>query len=634
MTAATTGPSGPLVTAFVRARAVRWEWVAFAGLLGAASLIYLVNLSSSGWANAFYSAAVQAGSQNAEAFFFGSSDAANSITVDKPPASLWLMGLSVRLFGLSPLAILLPEALMGVATVALVYLIVRRHYPTWTALLAGAALAATPVAALMFRYNNPDALLVLLLTLAIFFTLRGVETGKVRWVVWAGAMVGFGFLTKQLQAFLILPVLAGVYLYAAPVSLRKRIGHALAALAAVIVAAGWWVAVVTLTPASARPYIGGSQSNDFLELTLGYNGLGRLTGNETGSVTGGAPHWGGTGFDRLFSGDMGAQITWLMFAALAMTGIAVVVMRRMPRSSAQRATLLLLAGTMIVTALAFSFMAGIFHSYYTIAIAPGLAGTFAIGSWVLWTHRSALWSRIAMAVIVAGTAAWAWELLYRSEGWMPWLKWAVVGIGGVAAVLLLVPRSGRGMRADAASFALVAVLAGPLAFTLATIAYGHEGAVVTAGPSGSGRVLTSTTNLSALTQHGATSALTQSAANGGLLDSAKVSPSLAKWLATDASSYTWVAAAIGSNVAAGYQLATGLPVMPVGGFNGSDPSPTFEQFQALVRDGQIHWFVPGTVGHPNGGSTDSARIAQWVVENFTRVTMGGKRFYDLSSPVS
>src|SRR6185437_10061457 len=164
---------------------------------------YVWDLAASGWANSFYSAAVQAGSKNWEAFFYGSSDAGNSITVDKPPASLWIMELSARVFGLSPLSILLPEAIMGVATVGILYVTVRRHFTARAALLAGGVLAITPVAALMFRFNNPDALLVLLTVLATYFTLRGIESGRIRWVVWAGAMVGLAFLTKQLQGFLV-----------------------------------------------------------------------------------------------------------------------------------------------------------------------------------------------------------------------------------------------------------------------------------------------------------------------------------------------------------------------------------------------------------------------------------------------
>ena len=205
-----------------RADAAAWERPSLIALLLGTLVLYVWNLDANGWANSFYAAAVQAGSEDWTAFFYGSSDAANSITVDKPPASLWVMALSVRLFGLSTWSILLPEVIMGVVTVALVYVTVRRHFSAQTALIAGAALALTPVAALMFRFNNPDALLVLLLTLATMFTLRGVETGAVRWVLWAGAMIGLGFLTKQLQAFLLLPVLAGVYLWAAPVTFRKR----------------------------------------------------------------------------------------------------------------------------------------------------------------------------------------------------------------------------------------------------------------------------------------------------------------------------------------------------------------------------------------------------------------------------
>ncbi|WP_441294331.1 ArnT family glycosyltransferase, partial [Curtobacterium sp. B18] len=246
-----------------RTRAVqraRWERPAFFGLLLATGVLYLVNLGVNGYANAFYSAAVQAGSQSWEAFFYGSSDAGNSITVDKPPAFLWVMELSVRLFGLNSWAILVPEALMGVATVALLYAIVRRRFSAGAALTAGAALATTPVATLMFRFNNPDALLTLLMVLSLWLVLRGVDTGKLRYVVWAGVAVGFAFLTKQLQGFLILPVLVGVYLYCSSLPFVKRVVHLLWAALAVVVAGGWWVAVVELVPSSSRPYVGGSQT--------------------------------------------------------------------------------------------------------------------------------------------------------------------------------------------------------------------------------------------------------------------------------------------------------------------------------------------------------------------------------------
>src|SRR4051812_28317091 len=412
-----------------RPDAAKWERPALLALLALAAVLYLWDLSSSGWANSFYSAAAQAGSVNWEAFFYGSSDAGNSITVDKPPASLWLMALSVRMFGLSSFSILLPEALMGVATVGMLYATLRRRFSAGTALLGGAVLALTPVAALMFRFNNPDALLVLLLTLAAYFTLRAIDDGKLRWMLWAGAMVGLGFLTKQLQVLLIVPPIALAFLWASPLKFGKRLLHGLAAVGAMLVSAGWWVAIVELVPASMRPYIGGSQTNDFLELTFGYNGFGRLTGNETGSVTpggtGGAGAWGGTGALRLFGAQFGGQISWLLPAALVLLVTSLVLLWRRPRMDPARATVLLLGGTLLVTGAALSFGAGIIHPYYSVALAPAIGGLVGVGAALLWQHRATLWVRIAAAAVVLISGAWSWTLLAQAPTYLPWLKVAV-----------------------------------------------------------------------------------------------------------------------------------------------------------------------------------------------------------------
>ncbi|MDQ6641871.1 MAG: glycosyltransferase family 39 protein, partial [Actinomycetota bacterium] len=271
-----------------------WARPALVGLLLATAALYLWGLSASGYANSFYSAAAQAGSASWKAFFFGSSDAANSITVDKTPLSLWPMGLAVRIFGLSSWSILVPQAIEGVAAVALLHATVRRTTGSaFAGLLSGATFALTPVAVLMFKFDNPDALLVLLMIGAAYSTLRAVESTRltdalkghpVRWLALGGALVGLAFLTKMMQAFLVLPALALVYLIAANTSIPKRIGHLLVAFATTIASAGWWVAIVSLWPASSRPYIGGSIGNSILQLTLGYNGFGRLSGNEMGSV--------------------------------------------------------------------------------------------------------------------------------------------------------------------------------------------------------------------------------------------------------------------------------------------------------------------------------------------------------------
>ncbi|MFT4124417.1 MAG: glycosyltransferase family 39 protein, partial [Microbacteriaceae bacterium] len=710
--------------ALVRGRASDAAWVrpALLALLVGTGALYTINLTANGWANSFYAAAVQAGTQNWEAFFYGSSDAGNSITVDKPPASLWIMGLSARVFGLSSFSILFPEVLMGVATVGVTYLTVRRHFSPRAALAAGGILALTPVAALMFRYDNPDALLVLLTALASYFTLRAVEDGRLRWVLWAGAMVGLGFLTKQLQAFLVLPVLAAVFAWASPLGWRRRLVHLGAALGAVVVSAGWWVAIVELVPASWRPYIGGSQDNDFLELTFGYNGFGRLTGEETGSVTGGrgggAGAWGDTGILRLFGDDIAGQIAWLLPAALVLAVIGIVLLRRAPRVSPARATLVILAGTMIVTALAFSFMAGIFHSYYTVALAPPIAGTVAIGASLLWARRSAWWARIAVAAIVLGTAGWSFALLSLSSDFLPWLKYPVLGVGLATAVVALFAHRLRSLAVATLAGALLAGLAGPLAYTIDTIATAHTGSLPTAGPStgssghsgsghsgsghgGSGHSGSSSASESSASGgsasggsgsgHGGSghSASERSASvhsGGGGSDGAQsgagqqqdgrdtggsgqggsersgyggsgdggsgsggsgsggsgsllggggsASSEVVALLEEDADDYTWVAATTGSNNAAKYQLASGGAVMPVGGYNGSDPSPTLEQFEQYVADGEIHYYIAGSVGASNGGSDVASQIAEWVEDNFTAQTIDGVTVYDLSSGAS
>ena len=253
-----------------------WERLALFALLGATAVLYLWGLGASGWANNYYAAAVQAGSQDWKAWLFGSLDPGNAITVDKPPAALWMMGLSARIFGFSPFSMLLPEALMGVGAVALLYASVRRCSGPAAGLIAGAVMALTPVAAVMFRYNNPDALLVLLLTAAAYFILRAIDSGATRWIVLAGTAIGFAFLTKMLQAALVLPAFALVFLLAAPGRTWKRLWQLLIGTAAMAISGGWLIALVNLWPAESRPYIGGSTDNSLLQLALGYNGVQRV----------------------------------------------------------------------------------------------------------------------------------------------------------------------------------------------------------------------------------------------------------------------------------------------------------------------------------------------------------------------
>src|SRR5262245_12708852 len=325
----------------------RWLRPSLLALLLVTAVLYLWGLGASGWGNAFYSAAVQAGSESWKAFFFGSSDAANSITVDKTPASLWVMALSARAFGVNAWSILVPQALMGVASVGLLYASVRRWFSPVAGLLAGLVLALTPIAVLMFRFNNPDALLVLLMVAGAYATTRAIENGSTKWLMLAGVFVGFGFLTKMLQALLVVPAFALVYLLAGPPKLGRRLWQLVLSAIVLLVSAGWWVAIVELVPASMRPYIGGSQDHSVLNLIFGYNGLGRLTGNETGSVGGGGQAgsmWGPTGWLRLFNAEFGGQASWLLPAALIFLVGGLLLTLRAKRTDRTRAALVLWGG--------------------------------------------------------------------------------------------------------------------------------------------------------------------------------------------------------------------------------------------------------------------------------------------------
>lgn len=565
------------------------------------------------------------------------------------------MAFSVRLFGLNSWSILAPQALLGVATVGVLYSTVRRSVGRgiaghWAGITAGTMLALTPVAALMFRFDNPDALLVLLLTAATALTLRAIERASGTWLAVAGVLVGFAFLTKTLQAYLILPALIAVYLIAAPTSLRRRLLHLLGAFAAMIVSLGWWVAVVELVPASMRPYVGGSETNSELELIFGYNGLGRLFGNENGGVSGplggavggttqGAGDgsmWGQTGITRLFTSVSGGMISWLIPAALILAVITVVLRAHAPRTDRTRAAALIWAGSMVLTAATFSFMAGIYHDYYTIALAPSIAATVAIGAAALWCERRRRLARAGLAAAAAITAVWAFVLLSEATG-QPYntLKWVAL-LGGLlgALGLLFATWLPKIVASAVLGIALIGGMTGPAAYAIQTAATPHEGSIVTAGPV-SGRTGAGAGGFGGAGQRreGRTFQLgrTGTPPNGRSgVDS--VSNAMISLLRSD-SSYSWAAATTGAQSAAVYQLSSGPPVMAIGGFNGGDPSPTLAQFQSLVAQHKIHYYI--SVGGGGGGNGDSAsrtssQISAWVSEHFTARTIGGTTVYDLT----
>jgi 4-amino-4-deoxy-L-arabinose transferase-like glycosyltransferase len=681
-------PRAPRLPRFLRGRAEDPAWVrpALLLLLAATAALYVWDLGASGWANSYYSAAVQAGAHSWKAFLFGSSDASNFITVDKTPAFLWPMELTARVFGVNAWSILVPQALEGVAAVGLLYAAVRRWFGAAAGLLAGTVLALTPVAALMFRFNNPDALLTLTMVAAAWAMTRALDDARTRWLVLSGACIGFGFLAKELQVLLAVPALGLVYLVAGPPRLGRRIMQLVAFCASIMLAAGWWVAIVVLTPAGSRPYIGGSQNNSFWNVLFGYNGFGRLSGNETGSVGGqagnGGPSWGPTGWTRMFNSQFGTQISWLLPAALVLLVGALVWSARRPRTDRCRAAMILWGGWLLVTGVAFSLGKGIIHEYYTIALAPAIGAIVGIAATAMWRHRAQLLPRATLAVALGVTAWWTGELLDRAPSWYPSLHWPLVVGGFVLAFLLLVGASQwRGPIAFAlGTAALVAGLAAPAAATLTTVGTPHTGAIPLAGPSttngggfgrpggfagrngfnrGLPRFLFGGGNGGGFNPFGGGNNAGNGTGTsngfpsffggngggrrffggggrggGGLLDAGTPPAAVTSLLQSGKAGHRWAAATVGANNAAGYQLASGEPIMAIGGFNGSDPAPTLAQFEAYVRSGAVHYYIDsgGAFGPALGARGTSSDITSWVRQHFTSENVGGVTIYDLTQP--
>ncbi|MFB9687623.1 ArnT family glycosyltransferase [Amycolatopsis plumensis] len=588
----------------------RWVRPAAFGLLAATAVLYFWNLTASGYGNSFYAAAVQSGTQSWKAWLFGSLDSGNVLTVDKPPAALWVGTAFARIFGFSSFTVLAPQALMGVASVGILYLTVKRVSGPVAGLLAGAVLAVTPVAALMFRFNNPDALLVLLMVAGAYFVVRATEKASPRWLALAGAAIGFGFLTKMLQAFLVLPAFGLVYLIAAPTSLGKRLLHLGGAVVALVVSAGWFIALVDLWPTSSRPYIGGSEGDSLLELALGYNGLGRIFGGEgNGGGMGGGGMGGNTGFGgstglfRMFGASFGTEISWLLPAALIGLVAGLWFTRRAPRTDKTRAALVLWGGWLVVTALVFSFMSGTVHPYYAVALVPAIAALVAISGRALWQGRAHLAPRAVLAGMVVATAVWSFILLDRTPEWFPALRWIVAVLGVLVGTVLVmgVPASRRAV-AVVATAVVLTIGVSSAAYGVETASVAHSGSIPTSGPTSSA----------------------MGGFGGGFDESSSAIGTLLAKTTTK-----WAAATTGSQSAASLELASGKAVIGIGGWSGSDPAPTLAEFKAYVAAGEVKYYIEGgRGGGPGGGSSE---ITEWVTANFTATTVDGQTVYDLQS---
>ena len=633
-------PESATATSFTRARSALkglwrgpldhplWERPALLALLVCTTLLYVWKLDQNGWANAYYSAAVQAGQHNPSAFFFGSLDWGNSISVDKPPLSLWIMGASVRLFGLNSWSLLLPQALLTLGSTYLVYALIRRSFPAYSALLGALIFAFTPITVLLARYNNPDPLMIFLMLLAVYAGVRATENSVPRWLLLTTFLLGLGFLAKQLQAFLVLPAVLFAFLVLVKMPWRRRI-YSLAAAGAILVGVSLaWPLTVDLTPADQRPFVGGSTNNSVLELTLGYNGIDRVIQHEADPTTALLPPelrgaGSDSGFFRLFNLNYGQEIGWLL--APGILSALVIVWRLFKRRfNGPQSVLAGIAAVWLVTTYTMlSFMGNSFHSYYTASLAPSLAICCAIGAFMMFEVRKRASARILIVVGLLLSAICSYAM-WRLGAALPLEIGTVILVVVLLSVALLAaPAPWPKLERIAGAVAVGGLLIGPVATAIITAGTPQYGS----NPL-SGSVTRSENTLSHFLRDAKAG---DPAWVTGLAIGHAPNSTVAEALMGADPGCTWAAATYPGQTAARFQLETGRAVLPLGGFAALDPSPTLEQFQKWVASGRVCYLVeqPAQLEVP-GNSSELMAIQAWVRANFTPQDLDGTTVYRLA----
>ncbi len=457
-------------------------------LLAVAAVLYLWALGRNGMANEYYAAAVKSMSTSWHAFLFGSFDAQGVMTVDKPPAALWVQALSVRAFGYSSWSMLVPQALMGVATVGLVYDLTRRRFGRIAGSVAGVVLVLTPITVAISRHNNPDALLVLCITAALWFLVRGLEDGRTRWLVLSGAAVGLGFETKMAAALLVVPAIAAAWLWVAPRGRLAALRRLLAGGGAMALVGGVWPLLVALTPSADRPWISGTSDNSIWSLIAGYNGVGRVSGQAGGPQAfggggGGSLFGGAPGPLRLVEASLGGQAGWLVGFAIVAIGAGLVA-TRLRRGDPATGWIIGVGGAFAATAIVFSFAGGILHPYYVSALAPFTAAL--IGAGAAYALRGDLLGRIAGPLALLAGVVTVLEVAHNVAGAPSWTATVALALAIPAGIALAQGNLRAGARRGALAIGLVALLAAPSAWAVQTLGHATNGTFPAGGPSAQG----------------------------------------------------------------------------------------------------------------------------------------------------
>lgn len=580
---------------------LRGELVA---LMALAAVLNFVSLARNGWANEYYSATVRSMASSWHAFLYASFDPTGVMTVDKPPLALWLQALSVRVFGFHPASLLVPQALMGIASVALVYDLTRRVFGRAGGFIAGLALATTPITVAISRHNNPDALLVLCCVAALWFAVRAFQDGRTRWLVASGLCVGLGFETKMAVALMVVPGIAVAWLWLAPRGRLAALRQLLAGGVALVVAGGAWPVLVALTPAADRPWISGTSDNSILSLILGYNGLGRLAGQSgepqgagAGGPAGGGVFGGSAGPLRLLDASLGGQAGWLVGFALV-AGVAILAASRLSRADARTGWLIAVGGTFLTTGVAFSSAQGIFHPYYVSLLAPFTAALVGAGAATLvrWTPIARVMAPLALAAGLATELV----VLHNDPGAMTSWRPVLIALSVLAALALVVASPPR-VRYALLAAGLAALLAAPASWAIDTLGHATSGTFPAGGPQAA------SFGAGGPRGFGGAGGFPAAGGGGGGMFGGQ---SLSRVLAYVRAHGGGTLAVSSQSGAAASIIATGAHVAGIGGFSGRESEVTVAWLAREVQAGRLRWVLSdGRSARGFGGDTRAGATA-------------------------
>jgi len=571
--------------------------IALGLIVALAAVLELAALDREGWSNEYYAAAVRSMLDGPSTFFFGSFDPGGFITLDKPPFGFWVEVLSARLFGYSGVSLLLPGALAAIASIWLLARLVGRHFGRLAGLIAALVLAVTPISVATARNNTVDSLLVLVVLLAVGALLRWGDTGRWRWLVLAGALVGLGFNVKMLEAYLVVPALGLAVLADRRWSVRRRIGHLGLALVALVVVSFSWALLVDAVPAASRPFVGGSKVNTVVDLALNYNGIDRLAGGQT------FPNLGRAGPLRLFDPSLSGQLSWWLVLGLAGLAVAAFELKRRP---ARRRFLVPLAlwGGWFLTAATFFSVARFWHPHYLVMLAPAVGALAGGGSAALlraWRRPGLSGWLLPVTIGVSGIVD---VLIVSVASGFDWLQATVVVLSLALAGGLLLVRAGVGtiererVTGLVLTIAAVAALAiAPLSWSAWTTAHASGSTLPIGGPP-AGRAATAQGGFLGLPGGGPTGAPAGGNGNGAPNAAQRA---LLTFVVDHQHDATFALATGSAQQAAPIIIATGLPVMSLGGFSGNDQTLTVSQFEARVAAGDVRYVLIGGFGPGGGG---------------------------------